>query len=122
MSQLLKSLSVLTAIVLLSHATDVRGQLPVTQLRALYPVAMSAGSKGVVEAVGSGPLDSVSKLIFSHPGITAELVPPETNAVTGIAQQQFGKFNVTIAADVPAGIYEAWSVGRHGVSSTRYFG
>jgi hypothetical protein len=47
-------------------------------------------------------------MVFDHPGIKAEYVKDL-------------KFKVSIAADVPSGTYDAWVVGKYGVSSPRLF-
>ena len=97
----------------------VSAQLPVTQFRTLYPPAAGVGSTGTVEVLGSGPLEEIERLVFSHPGISANLMAGETQPITGETTRAFGKFTLSIPADLPPGFYEAWAVGRHGASFPR---
>ena len=98
-------LPALLAVVLLTTGT-LRAQLPVARLSHLFPAGGRAGSQFEVTAAGAD-LDDPSRLYFSHAGITA--VPRE------------GKFAVTIASNVPPGVYEARFVGRFGLSNPRKF-
>ncbi len=94
-------------------------QLPVTQLRTLYPPVAGVGSTSTVEVLGGGPLEEVERLVFSHPGISANLMAGETHPITGETQRAFGKFTLSIPSDIQPGFYEAWAVGRHGASFPR---
>ncbi len=98
-----------------------RAQLPVTQLRAIYPPAAQVGATTSVDVVGQGPLEEVDRLVFSNTGLSANLVAGESNAITGQTSQQFGKFTLSVASDLPAGFYEVNAVGRHGASIPRVF-
>jgi hypothetical protein len=60
-------------------------------------------------------LEDVTELRFQHPGITA-VAKTNDQGVT-----ETNKFTVTIAADCPAGIYEARVLSRLGISSARIF-
>ena len=51
----------------------------------------------------------VESLLFDHPGIRAEFVSEK-------------KFRIAVGADVPAGSYDVYLVGRFGVSNPRLFG
>lgn len=102
---------------LLTSATH--GQLPVTQLRTLYPPVAQVGATSTVEVLGTAPLDEIDRLIFSHPGISANLVAGQTDPLTGAPQKVFGKFTLAVANDLPPGFYEAWALGRNGASSSR---
>ncbi len=103
----------------LAQLENAVGQLPVTQFRTLYPPVAGVGSTSTVEVLGGGPLEEVERLLFSHPGISANLQAGETQPVTGETQRAFGKFTLSIPADLPPGFYEAWAVGRHGASYPR---
>lgn len=94
-------------------------QLPVTQFRGIYPPVAGVGSTGTVDVLGSGPLEEVERLVFSHPGISANLNAGETQPITGETQRAFGKFTLSVPADIAPGFYEAWAVGRHGASYPR---
>lgn len=98
-----------------------RAQLPVTQLKVLYPPVAQVGATATVEVLGQSPLEEIDRLIFSHPGISANLVAGETDSLTGAPQKIFGKFTVAVPADLPPGFYEACAVGRHGTSNPRVF-
>lgn len=101
--------------------TAVLAQLPVTQMRVLYPPMIQAGATATVEVLGQKPLDEIDRLVFSHPGISANVIPGESHPLTGSIQPQYGKFNVSVSGDVPTGFYEAWGVGRNGASVSRVF-
>ncbi|MGN6134235.1 MAG: hypothetical protein ACTHOU_07010 [Aureliella sp.] len=94
-------------------------QLPVTQLRVLFPPAAHVGSTQAVEVLGQGPLDEIDRLIFSHPGLSANVVAGESNPLTNQTHPVFGKFTLSVASDVPPGFYEVWAIGRNGASSSR---
>ncbi len=99
----------------------VLGQLPVTQLRTLYPPAAAVGATTTVDVLGSAPLEEVDRLVFSHPGLSANVVAGESQPITGETQPAYGKFTLSVASDLAPGFYEAWAVGRHGVSFPRTF-
>jgi len=87
--------------------------LPAPRLMATMPMGGKVGSTFDV-AISGQNVEAVESLHFSHPGITA------------IAKLADGKpipeqFVVTIAKDVPQGIYEARLMTRLGVSSSRAF-
>ena len=111
---------IVCALILTAASADrVAAQLPVTQFRGLYPPVAGVGSTGPVEVLGSGPLEEVERLVFSNPAISANLTAGETHPITGETQRAFGKFTLSIPADLSPGFYEAWTVGRHGVSYPR---
>jgi hypothetical protein len=87
----------------------VRGDLPVPRLDRLQPLGGAAGARVEVEAAGSD-LEDAHTLVFDHAGITATLVEGKER-----------RFAVTIAADTPPGTYDAWLVGRYGISNPRLF-
>lgn len=83
-------------------------QLPVARLNYLFPPGGKAGA--VIEVVVAGSdLDEPVRLHFSHSGIQAA---PKADV---------NKFGVTIASNVPPGVYEARFVGRQGISNPRAF-
>ncbi len=83
-------------------------QLPVARTSYLFPPGGRAGTSFEVTAGGSD-LDEASGLHFSRAGISST---PKADA---------GKFTVTIASNVPPGIYETRVVGRFGISNPRAF-
>jgi len=98
---------VFLAIVL--SAARAPAELPSPRFDRLTPLGANAGATVTVEVAGADFEDAKS-LLFDHPGLTAQ-------PVEGKERQ----FQVTIAADVPTGTYDAWVVGRFGVSNPRLF-
>src|SRR5882672_7913465 len=82
------------ACLLMAATGPLWAQLPAARISYLFPPGGKAGTSFEVNASGSN-LDEPSRIHFSHTGITAE---PKSEA---------GKFTVTIASNVPPGIYEA---------------
>jgi len=92
-------------------------QLPLPRLNRISPALGESGTTVTVSIAGDH-LDEVDRLIFQHPGITAVPIPP--NGPAGEASN-VTQFQVTIAADVPAGVYEVLSGGGWGTSQPRRF-
>ena len=86
-----------------------RGDLPVPRFDRLQPLGGAAGATVEVEVAGQD-LEDAATLLFDHAGITA--VPVEGKE---------RRFKVTIATAVPSGTYDAWLVGRYGISNPRLF-
>ena len=84
-------------------------ELPEIRFDRLSPIGASAGSEIDVEILGND-IEGVDRLLSDHPGISATPVADQPN-----------KFHLTIAADVPAGTYDVFLVGRFGVSNPRLF-
>jgi hypothetical protein len=95
-------------------------QLPAAQLTALLPPGGKAGSSLQVTLQGAD-LDGAFALFFSHPGITAVACTREPQPWEEGPQPVAGQFVVSIAADVPPGIYEVRAAGKYGVSNPRLF-
>jgi hypothetical protein len=89
-------------------AWPLAAQLPVARTSSFFPPGGRAGTSFEVTVSGSD-LDEASGLHFSRMGITAT---PKADA---------NKFTVTIASNVPPGVYEARVVGRFGISNPRAF-
>ncbi len=108
------------AIAVLGFAASAFAQLPATQLTSLFPPGAKQGQTLDVTIAGADQ-DDVTKLVFTHPGITsaAKMTPP--TELEKIPKQIPGVFAVTVAADVPPGIYEARAIGRFGQSNSRSF-
>jgi len=83
--------------------------LPLPRLFTLMPMGGQAGTSVDVTVAGEN-LEDVSSLTFSSPKITAQPVAGAEN-----------KFTVSIAADAPAGVFDARVISRLGVSSARAF-
>ncbi|MCH8045756.1 MAG: PPC domain-containing protein [Planctomycetes bacterium] len=91
-------------------------QLPQTKLKSVYPPGGKQGSKVDVALAGSD-FEEVFKLQFSHPGITAVSKMTAGEKPTPIS----GQFTVSIAANVPPGVYEARATGYWGLTNARAF-
>jgi hypothetical protein len=98
---------ILSIFVLLLFATVANAELPSPRLDRITPLGAAVGSSVEVEVAGAD-LEEADRMLFNHPGIKAEHVKDR-------------KFKVSIAADVPAGTYDAHVVGKYGVSSPRLF-
>src|SRR3974390_1656741 len=107
-------------------------QMPRARLNTVMPCGGKAGASLEVTLTGAD-LDGAEALIFSHSGITAEvIVPPEPDpkpdpkAKDPKAKGQpppppTPKFTVTIAGNVPVGFYDVRFVGKHGITNARTF-
>lgn len=101
-----RKLFALFSVVGLVSAISVQGQLPVAKLSTLFPPGGKIGSTAEL-VVGGADLDGLSQAFFSHPGIT------------GKVSADGKKVSVTIAKNVPEGIYSSWVVGNYGASNPR---
>lgn len=92
----------------LSIASVSQAQLPQTRLMAVFPQGAQAGQSVDVSVTNGTDLDELDRMSFSHPGIKAQLKSGNT-------------FTVTVAADVPVGVYDARVHGLYGTSNPRSF-
>ena len=106
--------ALLTAALVLS-STAALAQLPQTRITSLFPPGAQRGTTLEVVVGGGTDLDEVDQLVFSHPGITAALKKDAAGNPVG------NTFVVTVAADVPGGLYDARVRGLFGVSNPRLF-
>jgi hypothetical protein len=99
---------------------DAGAQLPATRLTAVFPAGATRGSELDLTIASGTDLEGVNRLWFSHPGLAAV---QKTQAVEGQAEPQpvANQFRVTIAGDVPPGVYEIRAVGAYGISNPRAF-
>lgn len=105
-----KSTLILAAGVLLTAAASAQQvTLPLPRLLTMMPMGGQAGQSVEVTITGEN-IEDVTELNFSTPQITAKPVPGVVN-----------KFTVSIAANAPAGVYDARVLSRLGVSSVRAF-
>ena len=95
--------------------------MPTIQLSALSRAVGQASSTFPVRISEGELTDEVDQLVFSHSGITAALQTSPSRLLETDAQRKFGHFDVTVAAEVPPGIYEVRAKGRHGLSNPRAF-
>ncbi len=108
-------LKVITAylLTLVFSGSYVWSQLPVAQLRSIFPAGGQAGQTVTFSIVEGSDLEEISRVIFNHPGIQLQgKLDPLTNPKS---------FTVKIAADVPSGYYSLRVQSRYGVSNPRMF-
>ncbi|MCS6976083.1 MAG: hypothetical protein NZM31_03605 [Gemmatales bacterium] len=91
---------------------------PSPRLLTITPPGGKLGTSVEVTVAGTD-LDDATELHFSHPGLKAARVPdPDPNKA---GQFVPNKFSVTIAPDVPLGIYDVRVLGKYGISNPRAF-
>lgn len=101
-------------------ASNAAAQLPATRLDGVFPAGGGPGSKFDLTVSGAD-LYSLSKLHFSHPGITAEVKMAEPGPFDTGPQRVPNQFVVTVSADVPPGQYDVRTEGMYGISNARIF-
>ncbi len=100
-------------LLMLSHGS-LHAQLPVVRLFTVFPPGGKVGSEVQVALTGVD-LDEANQLHFSTVGISAK----QKVGTNGVPEPN--NFLVTIASNVPPGVYEARVVGRFGISNPRSF-
>ena len=95
-------------------------QLPTADVVRLNPPAARAGETVNVGLYGSN-LEDLSELRFTHAGITAQRVMQPPAEFFPEPRPSGSSFSVTVAKDVPPGIYEARAVSYFGLSTSRPF-
>jgi hypothetical protein len=113
-----------------AHAQRNPNGAPQPKLYAVFPPGGKVGTTVDVTVAGRD-LDEPEKLVFSNPGIKAELVPapkPEIDPKTKKPKPVMGalpaglfKFKVTIAAGTPLGNHDVRLIGKWGGSNPRTF-
>lgn len=96
-------------------------QFPTIELRTISPAGATIGSTIDCRIASGTTTEEVDRLIFSHPGIVATVKTADPLPFSDQRQTQYGQFSVTVAADVPEGIYDAIAIGRFGASNPRSF-
>jgi hypothetical protein len=66
-------------------------------------------------------LDDVDRLLFSHPGLSADAKTEAPTELTNEPRPVPNAFLVSIADNVPEGLYEVRAVGHFGISNPRWF-
>jgi len=95
-------------------------QLPTADMVRMNPPAARAGETVNVGLYGSN-LEELSELRFTHPGITSQRVMQPPAEFFPEPRPSGSSFSVTVAKDVPPGIYEARAVSFFGFSTSRPF-
>lgn len=97
-----------------------KAQLPAPRLTGFFPAGGKAGTQFDLTLTAIADLEGARELRFDHPGITAL---PKLQMVEGQpdAQPVANTFVVTVAADVPPGLYEVSVWGTYGLSNPRLF-
>ncbi|RPH49508.1 MAG: hypothetical protein EHM91_03030, partial [Planctomycetota bacterium] len=110
MTKILRRAAALAALIGVATAASAQQQaapgVPQPKIYALQPSGAKAGTTIDVRISSGADLDGADKLIFSHPGITAAVLREEPGRLYPQGRAIDGKFKVTVAADVPPGIYE----------------
>jgi hypothetical protein len=123
------------ALVVLAAAPALAQQqatLPHPRIDAVTPPGAKAGTTVAEVALTGVDLDATEALLFTHPGIKAEVVvepPPKVNPKDPKktpppppkGPPPANKFKVTVAPDVPPGNYDVRAVNKFGVSNPRVF-
>jgi len=110
------SLLLLSLTILLSLAgTPAQAQLPQTRLYSVSPLGAKVGTTLDVNAASGADLDELSQIHFNHPGITGVRKTNDAGAPVG------NTFVVTVAADVPPGLFAVRVSGLFGLSNPRTF-
>ena len=94
--------------------------IPHPKLSAVVPAGSKAGTSVDVKISGAD-LDQADRLIFSHPGITAQQILTAPDRAYPQGHPIANAFKVTVAADVPPGTYEIRAAGYFGLSNGRRF-
>lgn len=94
-------------------------QVPSTQFSSIFPPGGKFGTTVDVQVSGADQID-LTQVVFSHPGIKATQKTSKPNEFLPEGPTP-GQYSVTIAGDVPPGIYEVRVVGRYGISNPRAF-
>jgi hypothetical protein len=120
--QALAALAALTILSLRASGQQAAApQVPQPKIYALQPTGAKVGSTVEVRISSGTDLDGANRLIFSHPGITAKQLTEEPGRIYPQGRGVEGKFKVSVAADVPPGIYEVRAAGYFGVTNARRF-
>ncbi len=94
--------------------------IPHPKLGSVQPAGGKSGTSVDVKITGSD-LDQVNRLLFSHAGITAQPAAVPADRIYPQGRTVANAFKVSVAADVPPGIYEVRAVGYFGLSNGRRF-
>ncbi|HEX7897976.1 MAG TPA: hypothetical protein VF950_09470 [Planctomycetota bacterium] len=96
-------------------------QVPQPKIYATQPSGAKAGTSVELRLTSGAELERVDRLVFSHPGITAERLMRPADRLFPEPRPVDNTFKVAVAADVPPGVYELRAAGPYGVSNARRF-
>ncbi|MDP6723377.1 MAG: hypothetical protein QGF59_32235, partial [Pirellulaceae bacterium] len=113
-------LRLVSGIALTLIAATAQAQLPAARLTSIFPPGANPG-KTVEVTVTGVDLDNATTLYFSAPGITAKQKMAEPGPFDQGPVPVANTFEVTVAANVPGGVYDARVVGKYGTSNPRAF-
>jgi len=116
-----RSTLAMTVVALVAAVEPAVAQLPVTQLFAVSPPGGKQGTSVELTIAAGADLDGVDRLYFSHPGITAARKLAPLKPLQTVPDPLPNEFTVTIAPDVPPGMYDVRAVGTFGMSNPRFF-
>lgn len=108
------------ALVATAAAATAFAQFPTARLHGIFPPGGQQGTS-VGATISGVDLENAGQLVFSHPGIAAQQKTTEPNAFQDGPQPVANQFTLTIAADVPVGVYEVRALGKYGLSNPRFF-
>ncbi len=111
---------ILAPLATIALAPGAIAQLPGAKLDSVFPPSAPVGSSLEV-SVGGSDLNEAQRLEFSHPGIVGEPVVSSSDPFASRPLWQRHRFEVTVAPDVPPGIYRTWFAGAYGLSNSRAF-
>jgi hypothetical protein len=107
--------------------------LPSARVQHVFPGGAKSGTSVEITVTGTD-LEEPEKLLFAHPGLKGEYIAPPkepTPDPKDTKKKRKGpskgnvngphKFKVTVAANVPPGLYDLRFVGKWGVSNPRTF-
>ncbi|MDG2220409.1 MAG: hypothetical protein P8L85_03460 [Rubripirellula sp.] len=112
-------LTLVLALVLTALSQSTRAQFLACELRSLSRAGGQSGTSFPVRATSGSNLEELDSLVFSHPGITAELGSLDPLPFSEQRRPDYGNFIITVAKDVPAGRYALRVAGRGGLSNPR---
>ena len=94
-------------------------QLPQPDLQTIFPQGAQIGQT-VEVAIGGTDLGEATGLLFSHPGITGAQIPVEATEFHPAGHKPTN-YRVSVAPDVPPGVYEVTVRTRLGMTAPRAF-
>lgn len=97
------------------------GQDRSTQVLSLSRTGGQVGTEFDLRIVTGNRLEEIETLHFSNPTISASLKSLDPLPFSSQRVPQYGNFQVTLPAELPAGRYEVRAGGRHGISNPRAF-